>query len=86
MENFHCYKGQDEDQHKHFDDADMSSVRPNYLEDFDNLYGARSAIEACAKLATYFTRKTRWEGEVEDLFIKEIFKLSPNVSSSNTEV
>src|SRR5262249_3033141 len=54
VENFHCYKGQDESAHDRYDKvASGVALDVNNLDSFNGLVGARDAIAATIKILNY---------------------------------
>ena len=63
VENFHCYKGQDETAHDRYDQVPPFrgiNLDPTNLDSFNALLGARDAIGAAIKLLNFFKSGTAW--------------------------
>jgi len=91
IENFHTYKGQDSDEHTHYDHAGINIENMTNLGDrdqFNGMAGVRDGIEQCIVLANFWKAETPWEGDnnVEKWLSDTVFKLSENVSSANHDI
>jgi hypothetical protein len=89
VENFHCYRGQDEKAHGKYDKPLDSTVpKAADLSTFNSLLGGRDAIDACVKLLNMWQSKTAWDasGGPKELLEGTIFKLSPHATNSDASV
>ncbi|KAF9769601.1 hypothetical protein IL306_012968 [Fusarium sp. DS 682] len=85
IQNFHCYDGQSEDGHKHYDDVpNREELDPSDLSSFDCLNGARDAIDKCTQLAQFWKNKTRWDDGVHD-FLDKVFMIQ-DATDSDTNI
>jgi hypothetical protein len=85
---FHTYAGQDGHKHGKFDEVvDVSKLKPATLDTFNQLIGARVAIEVCSKLASYKQVKKPWDGAGNVLeFMSNVFALDQNCTKSDAKV
>lgn len=69
---FHTYKNQDEDRHSHYDGMGKSGEVPipRKLDAFNEVIGARSAIDTSIKLINYYHAKTKWDDGVRQFFVR----------------
>lgn len=86
IENFHCYKGQDSDRHKHYDTFDASKLDVSKLYTFNGIIGARNAIECSIEVLNLWNVGKAYSDGPKALFEERIFKLSENAKPSNTTV
>jgi len=86
IENFHCYKGQDHKAHEKYDTFNASKFNTSKLETFNELNGARNAIDYCIKLLDFWQAHTPYASGPKALFEDSIFKLSPAATPSDTTV
>ena len=88
VENFHCYRGQDEKAHDKYDAPQGPTPEPANLDSFDALLGARDAIDASVKLLNMWQARTPWAADdgPKQLLEGTIFKLSDEVSDSDSSV
>src|SRR6185437_10202732 len=88
VENFHCYRGQDETLHDKYDKPQGPVPKPADLAIFNALLGVRGAIEASIKLLNTWQDRTPWaaNGGPKELLEGTIFKLSVNVSPADATV
>jgi hypothetical protein len=88
VENFHCYRGQDETLHDKYDKPQGPVPEPANLDSFNALLGGRDAIDASIKLLNMWQDKTPWaaNGGPKELLEGTIFKLSANVSDADASV
>ncbi|KAI1641846.1 uncharacterized protein F4817DRAFT_362748 [Daldinia loculata] len=85
--NFHCYAGQNSDQHAHYDGLEDAPLPvPKNLDSFNSIIGARNAIEGCRKLIDFWADGTKWEDGVETFLHTEIFAIDQAASPSNSQV
>ena len=84
---FHSYAGQDSSRHKHYDELEGTpSLVPRQLDSFNNVVGARDAIDQSATLLGFYAKKTRWEDGVRAWLEGEVFALAPNARPADGEV
>ena len=83
---FHCYKGQNGDRHSHYDSLEGAEPRPNQLDTFNRIVGARDAIAKSTALIGFFAQKTKWEDGVKDFLEREVFALARNAQPANDDV
>ncbi|KAL8707240.1 MAG: hypothetical protein Q9220_007683 [cf. Caloplaca sp. 1 TL-2023] len=85
---FHAYLGQNEARHEHYDTLleGESLPTPKNVESFNNILGARNAIDASTKLINLFAAKTKWDDGVRQFLSDDVFVLDPNVQPANTDV
>ncbi|HEY2372950.1 MAG TPA: papain-like cysteine protease family protein [Gaiellaceae bacterium] len=91
VENFHCYRGQDEDMHDKYDQPPpYRGVKLNAsdLSSFNLLLGGRDAIDAATQLLNMWLAKTAWDanGGPKEFLEGTIFKLSANATPADTTV
>ncbi|KAF4990836.1 hypothetical protein FGRMN_8217 [Fusarium graminum] len=73
---FHTYNDQDGDRHSHYDDKDgEQDPNPRDVTTFNEMVGARNAIDGCTKLINLFVSKTGWDDGVKKFLEEEIFVL-----------
>lgn len=81
---FHTYSSQDSDRHSHYDSrAGDEDPSPRDLTTFNEIVGARNAIQASTTLINFFARKTRWEEGVSDFLENCVFELDKDSRPSN---
>ncbi|RKL41591.1 hypothetical protein BFJ72_g5483 [Fusarium proliferatum] len=81
---FHNYDKQNIWRHHHYDTRRNSEDPiPKYIQTFDEIVGARNAIEASMKLINLFADKVSWEPDVCGFLKDEVFKLDEKVQPSN---
>jgi hypothetical protein len=81
---FHTYNDQDGDRHGHYDDKDGEvDPDPKDVTTFNEMVGARNAIDGCTELINLFTKKTKWDDGVEQFLEDEIFVLDPCAKPSD---
>jgi hypothetical protein len=81
---FHNFDKQNFWRHHHYDTRRKSEDPiPKYIETFDDIVGARNAIEASMKLINLFADKVSWERVVYAFLKDEVFKLDKDVKPSN---
>ncbi|KAF4467375.1 hypothetical protein FALBO_5753 [Fusarium albosuccineum] len=86
IENFHCYEGQSEDHHGHYDDIpNGESLDPSNVGSFDCIVGAADAIDKCTRLAEFWKNKTRWDDGVRKFLDEDVF-LVMDATDSDTNV
>ena len=83
---FHCYSGQDEKRHSHYDSNEGTDPIPKQMDTFNNIIGARDAIEKSASFIKYFAAQTKWEDGVKQFLEQEVFALAPNAKPSDNNV
>ncbi|KAI4160368.1 MAG: hypothetical protein LQ342_005779 [Letrouitia transgressa] len=83
---FHCYSGQDDDRHSHYDSLEGVAPVPKQLSTFDKILGARDAIDKSAGLINFFTAQTKWEDGVKQFLEQDVFALAPNAKPANSDV
>ena len=88
IENFHCYRGQNEAVHSQYDTFDDSRFNYTNLSTFNELRGARDAIDYSIKLLDFWSTNTPYSsaGGPKDMFQNKIFKLSAAATASNSNV
>jgi hypothetical protein len=89
VENFHCYRNQEEKKHSKYDQPlDGTKPKATDLSTFNSLLGGRDAIDACIKVLNMWQSKTAWDanGGPKELLEGTIFKLSPEAKPSDTSV
>jgi hypothetical protein len=88
IENFHCYRGQNEALHDMYDKPQGPVPKPADLASFNALPGARDAIDASIKLLNVWQDRTPWaaNGGPKELLEGTIFKLSANVSNAIPDI
>ena len=59
---------------------------PRKLDTFNEVIGARSAIDASIKLINYYHAKTKWDDGVLQFLSDDIFALGKDVQPANTKV
>ncbi|KAF4334079.1 hypothetical protein FBEOM_12090 [Fusarium beomiforme] len=80
---FHNFSKQKFFRHQHYDTRKQSQDPiPKYTETFNDIIGARNAIDASMKLINLFADKAAWEPHVTTL-LNEIFELDRDVKPSN---
>ena len=86
--NFHTYKGQDSAKHDQYDHSDGVGMPSNLkdLEAWNAMEGCRDGVERCIALANCWMRRADWKAEVESWLDAVVFKLSADVSGSDTSV
>ncbi|KAM0192286.1 hypothetical protein ACHAPI_008462 [Fusarium lateritium] len=73
---FHTYNDQDGDRHGHYDDKDgEQDPDPKDVTTFNEMVGARNAIDGCTKLINLFIKKTKWDDGVKQFLEDDIFLL-----------
>ncbi len=83
---FHTYGGQNEKRHSHYDGISGDLPLPQKLNSFNNILGARNAIDAGIKLTNLVATKRKWDDGVRQFLSDEIFALDVQVRPGNTEV
>ncbi|KAK6512521.1 hypothetical protein TWF481_001405 [Arthrobotrys musiformis] len=87
---FHCYTGQDEEEHSHHDSFKVENVLISDLDSFNPYHGARSAIEACIRVMELWRNGVHWydyDGKPGAVHVLEdIFKLAPDVTSGDNSI
>jgi hypothetical protein len=85
VENFHCYRGQDEKLHDKYDLPLDGMPEATDLSTFDSMIGARDAIDRSVKLLDMWHTKTPWaaSGGPKELLEGTIFKLSDHASTAD---
>ena len=89
VENFHCYRGQNPDQHKKYDRPPKGIVlRPEFADSFNPLLGARDAVDASAKLLGMWNNQTPWDAPDGPQAYLEgtVFKLAANAKPADNTV
>ena len=84
--NFHCYKGQDSDDHGHFDSEGGDDLKPWDLDSFKGIYGGLAAIGRCIEFLELATRSGSWRSDMWESWFAETFRLHPNATGSDTSV
>ncbi|KAH6644718.1 hypothetical protein C7974DRAFT_26723 [Boeremia exigua] len=86
IHNFHSYSGQDDKKHGWYD-SNPSKTRLNHadLNTFNNIPGARMAIEKCGLLGVHCQQNTKWS-VVEEWLLNDVFRVSQHATASNTEI
>ncbi|KAM0238301.1 hypothetical protein ACHAP5_008767 [Fusarium lateritium] len=73
---FHTYNDQDGDRHGHYDDKDgEQDPDPKDVTTFNEMVGARNAIDGCTTLINLFINKTKWDDGVKQFLEDDIFLL-----------
>lgn len=81
---FHTYNDQDGDRHGHYDDKDgEQDPDPKDVTTFNEMVGARNAIDGCTNLINLFIKKTRWDDGVKQFLEDDIFVLDPCAKPSD---
>ncbi|PNP76053.1 hypothetical protein FNYG_10611 [Fusarium nygamai] len=81
---FHTYNDQDGDRHSHYDDKDgEQDPAPRDVTTFNEMIGARNAIQGCTEMINLFTKKTPWKEGVKKFLEEEIFVLDKDVKPSD---
>ncbi|KAM0467777.1 hypothetical protein ACHAP7_011581 [Fusarium lateritium] len=81
---FHTYNDQDGDRHGHYDDKDgEQDPDPKDVTTFNEMVGARNAIDGCTKLINLFIKKTKWDDGVKQFLEDDIFLLDPCAKPSD---
>jgi hypothetical protein len=88
IQNFHSYNGQDEDHHDAYDlpGGSGSDLKPSDLSCFNNVVGARDAIDKCTVLARFWREGKKWDEGVKKFLDTEFFMISSNATPSNVQV
>ena len=89
VENFHCYRGQDEDLHDKYDvPLDGVTPDPTDLSTFNSTFGGRDALDHTVELLNFWNAKTPWaaNGGPKELLEGTIFKLSKDVTPADKTV
>ena len=81
---FHNYNGQSS-RHKHFDTSEAERT-PKDFSSFNNIIGARDAIEKSKTLIDFYAAKTKWDDGVNKFLADVVFALDEKVTHSNAEV
>lgn len=85
IQNFHCYEGQSEEHHGHYDDIpNGEELNPSDRRSFDCLVGAADAINKCARLAEFWKKKARWNDGVRQS-LERVFEIQ-GASDSDTNI
>ncbi|KAG5661863.1 hypothetical protein KAF25_004102 [Fusarium avenaceum] len=81
---FHTYNDQDGDRHGHYDDKDgEQDPDPKDVTTFNEMVGARNAIDGCTNLINLFIKKTKWDNGVKQFLEDDIFVLDPCAKPSD---
>ncbi|KAF4975679.1 hypothetical protein FZEAL_7569 [Fusarium zealandicum] len=73
---FHTFGDQDSGRHAHYDGPiGPEDPKPRDVESFNEIVGARNAIQGCTTLIDFFADKTRWEDGVHDFLKNKVFAL-----------
>lgn len=81
---FHTYNDQDGDRHGHYDDKDgEQDPDPKDVTTFNEMVGARNAIDGCTNLINLFIKKTKWDEGVKQFLEDDIFVLDPCAKPSD---
>ncbi|KAF4337769.1 hypothetical protein FBEOM_8366 [Fusarium beomiforme] len=81
---FHTYNDQDGDRHSHYDDKDgEQDPAPRDVTTFNEIIGARNAIDGCTKMINLFIKKTPWDKGVKQFLEDEIFVLDQYAKPSD---
>ncbi|KAF5022677.1 hypothetical protein F66182_5225 [Fusarium sp. NRRL 66182] len=81
---FHAYNDQDGDRHSHYDDKNGErDPAPRDVTTFNEIVGARNAIDGCTALINFFVQKARWEDGVKQFLEEEIFVLDHDARPSD---
>ncbi|KAF3926360.1 hypothetical protein AA313_de0202480 [Arthrobotrys entomopaga] len=69
---FHCYRGQNGSQHRSYDTMDTENIEVSDLNEFNQYWGVRSAVEACVRVIKLWMAETAWDDgaskELESIF------------------
>ncbi|KAI0127362.1 hypothetical protein BJ170DRAFT_683210 [Xylariales sp. AK1849] len=83
---FHTYKGQDSSRHRHYDGLENVPLPiPNILTSYNDIVGARSAIDACVEFLNLFAEKAPWD-DVQNYLETSVFELDPHAKRSDSLV
>ncbi|KIL88138.1 hypothetical protein FAVG1_08215 [Fusarium avenaceum] len=81
---FHTYNDQDGDRHGHYDDKDgEQDPDPKDVTTFNEMVGARNAIDGCTNIINLFIKKTKWDDGVKQFLEDDIFVLDPCAKPSD---
>ena len=88
VENFHCYKNQDHDAHDKYDKPGPTPPNPRDLTTFNEIIGARDAIDMASQLIQLWKTLTPWDAPsgAKELLTETVFKLSVAVTRSDSTV
>src|SRR5262245_55184008 len=88
VEDFHCFKYQDHDAHDKYDKPGPTPPNPRDLTTFDEIVGARDAIDIASQLIQLWKTSTPWDAPAgaKELLIETVFKLSVAVTNSDSSV
>ena len=86
IQNFHCYDGQNETHHGHYDNIpNGEELTPSDLGSFDCLIGAADAIQMCTELAKSWKVGRKWDDGVREFLETKVFELM-NASDSDVNI
>lgn len=85
--NLHCYRGQDHDQHSHYD-TPAEDIDPTDLTLFNSLLGARDAIDASRRLLGMWRKRVKWDSQAgpKKYLAEQVFVLSPDATPADGTV
>jgi hypothetical protein len=88
VENFHCYRGQSELHDKYDKPPLLAWLRPNDINSFNVLHGARDAVNAGLSLLNMWNSGTPWvaSGGPKELLEGTVFKLAAKASPADATV
>jgi hypothetical protein len=88
VKNFHCYRGQSELHDKYDKPPLLAWLRPNDINSFNVLHGARDAVNASRSLLNMWNSGTPWaaSGGPKELLEGTVFKLAAEASPANATV
>ena len=82
---FHCYAGQDDKKHTHYDELVGDMPKPKDLDTFNRIIGARTAIGYVTTLINFWYSKTNWQDGVEQFVHDQVFKLDANAQPGDND-
>ncbi|KAI0154840.1 hypothetical protein GGR57DRAFT_511814 [Xylariaceae sp. FL1272] len=84
---FHSYKDQS-DHHAHYDGLPEGQGLPvpQVLDSFNDIIGARDAINACTRLIDFWAEKKDWDGGVRQFLETDVFALDKEARDSDNGV
>jgi hypothetical protein len=88
VENFHSYRGQDSSLHDKYDKPAAGTLRPNDIDSFNVLPGARDAVDAGVLLLDMWNSGTPWaaSGGPKELLEGTVFKLSAVATPADSSI
>lgn len=84
IQNFHCYRGQNSDEHGKWDSKGADKIDPRDLDCFNGMYGARAAITRCIQFLDLASQQESTDFDKFEAWFSSAFGLHPNASGSNT--